>query len=492
MNFSAFKGRLVFLRALKSVLVGLAVGAAVGGTLNILFRLELIPMRSITVLLIALLSGAIFAAVAYFLLRVSEKKLARKLDDDFALDERVQTALAFRDRTELIYELQRKDAEAALSQVESRKIGIGKLPIYIIAAVLGISALAVSFTLSPEEQTVEPLVEIPFELTAIQEEALLELSEHVLASEMQSPYRENTAKAVLDLLDGLKAADNVRERDEALAKALKTVYEETDNSSYALELAESLYARESETAKLLARAINYYAYVDGREWESFNDAYTLLRAAFIHSDVLSDNPDFVKMATETKALVATSLSNMSVAITRAGMPTDDALAVVISAMIGNQESGLTLVGGSELTYAELQAALDKVFADALTSLFDAVSQNEINTSTGEYAMKRISELFGYACPSFKRPVLRDQSVTGDGSGSDSESGGGQGAIGSGTVFGSDDKVLDPERDEYVEYGTIIRKYYEMMFGKLESDAYTDEEKAAMKKYFELLYGTPLE
>jgi len=42
--------------------------------------------------------------------------------------------------------------------------------------------------------------------------------------------------------------------------------------------------------------------------------------------------------------------------------------------------------------------------------------------------------------------------------------------------------------EYVEYGVILDKYYKLMFGKLENGQYTDEEKKAIEKYFDILYG----
>ena len=61
-------------------------------------------------------------------------------------------------------------------------------------------------------------------------------------------------------------------------------------------------------------------------------------------------------------------------------------------------------------------------------------------------------------------------------------------IGSGAVYGSDDLLLDPITNTYVEYGTILDKYYALMFGKVEEGNYTEQEKEAMEKYFAILYG----
>ena len=49
-------------------------------------------------------------------------------------------------------------------------------------------------------------------------------------------------------------------------------------------------------------------------------------------------------------------------------------------------------------------------------------------------------------------------------------------------------VLDPMTNKYVEYGTILERYYKLMFGKVEDGDYTEQEKEAMEKYFAILYG----
>jgi hypothetical protein len=240
--------------------------------------------------------------------------------------------------------------------------------------------------------------------------------------------------------------------------------------------------------KELAKAINYYSYTDTEEWENFSDGFALFRIAFIHDDVLAEDPDLDKMSADTKLLLTSAVSGVNMAFTRAGMTSTDPLYSVLKQIFENEESGLSVIASSDLDYEGLQAALDTALASANSELFDIIVANKTNTDTGEYAMKRIASVFSYPCPGFERPKLRDSSQNSAG-GSENEGGGGQGAIGSGTAFGSDDLVLDPNTDEYVEYGTIISRYYEIIFGKLEGDSYTEEEKAALEKYFKILYGT---
>ena len=49
-------------------------------------------------------------------------------------------------------------------------------------------------------------------------------------------------------------------------------------------------------------------------------------------------------------------------------------------------------------------------------------------------------------------------------------------------------MLDPTTGKLVKYGELIGKYYETVLKRLDGDFYTEEQKKANMKYFELLYG----
>ena len=133
---------------------------------------------------------------------------------------------------------------------------------------------------------------------------------------------------------------------------------------------------------------------------------------------------------------------------------------------------------------ELDATIGALSGD----LFAALSMHKENTDVGEYAAKRVAQIFGLEAPKFERPAFVKVEGGGSSTGSDEENKGGGGAIGSGTEYGSDDLVLDPYTNTYVEYGVIIERYYALMFGGLENGGYTEAEKDAMEKYFAILYG----
>ena len=140
-----------------------------------------------------------------------------------------------------------------------------------------------------------------------------------------------------------------------------------------------------------------------------------------------------------------------------------------------------------MTYESLQRELDATATALGSEVYRSLEQHAANIATGEYAMTKIADLFGATLPQFRRPSLRDN-ANGNDTNDNNENAGAQGGIGSGTAYGSDDLVLDPFTNQYVEYGTILEKYYNLMFGKLQDGDYTDEEKLALEKYFDILYG----
>ena len=138
-------------------------------------------------------------------------------------------------------------------------------------------------------------------------------------------------------------------------------------------------------------------------------------------------------------------------------------------------------------YSAVQRELDATVTAISSELFAALLTHKASTDVGEGAVKRLADIFDCAQPKFERPSFAEISEEGEAP-SDEEGKGGSGAIGSGTEYGSDDLVLDPYTNTYVEYGVILERYYALMFGGLEGGGYTEAEKDAMEKYFAILYG----
>ena len=490
-NFSSLKRSLLVQIIVKALLLGIACGMLVCSSIALAQRLITENINLKLCILIGLAVFALVVGICMLINRPSEKKIARELDERLALKEKVQTMLAYKKKEGAIYDLQRGDTDKSLT---GAKINIFSYTIvaiiaYFILAGVGMMIAALSIPEETEPPYVKPIV--PFEITEIQIEAVEELIAYVEGSEMDEPYRKNTADALKSLLEELKLVTNVEERDASIEKAINAIYAETDNSSSAIEIINELWKTNTEATKKLAKALNYYDWPKIEQWDKFADKITDAREALI-----SNEKDEQKKLDKAKDLFADTAQKITASLTSSKIDKEDEFYKVLlnlaTANEVNEEFGTRVYGLQALStlidtvgYSDAQRELDNTFTVFNNEVYRVLSQHLINTSTGEYAITRICVLFSYPLPTFERPQLIESSTEDDGSG---EGSGSSGAIGEGTEYGSDDLVYDPLTGEYVEYGVILDRYYALMFGKLEGADYTEEEKKAIEKYFDILYG----
>ena len=167
-NFLKFKKKVFTIRLIKCILLSLAVGMLLSGVFLLLFKFEVIKAQTILSLPIGIGAGLLAGGVGYLLLYTSDKAIAKRLDEEFSLSEKVQTMLAFQDKEGAMFELQRQDANATLEKVSQKSFKFKRLWLYILCFIIGATSLSAGFLFSPVE-TPDPIQpEQSFELTDIQ------------------------------------------------------------------------------------------------------------------------------------------------------------------------------------------------------------------------------------------------------------------------------------------------------------------------------------
>ncbi len=496
-NFYKLKRKSFCIRLIKSIVAGASIGLLTAGILLLLTKTERFILPLPTTVLIALGATLVIGTILFLLLHVSDRKLAKRLDKQFSLQEKVQTMLEYKNEQGAMYDLQREDTDRTLAELIKKGVRFQRLWIYLLLLLLGAAALtgALLYTPEPEPPVIEE--EVPFALTELQIVALEQLIQSVQDSEMQSPYREQVVEELTVMLDALKVATTIEERDAATDAAISQIYDITDASSQACELIDALWKYDNESVKTLAKTLNYYDWPKADEWDKFNGTLQDFRNTMVHADSTSESPDESKMTQETALWLMNVGTGIKTSVTASAISAEDALSVVLMRLASAEEEnadGTRVYGLAKLStlcptagYASTQRELDATLTALGSEIFRALEQHAANTSTGEAAMTKIADMFDATLPLFKRPNLRETSaenVTPDGEDGENIGGG----IGSGAVFGSDDLVLDPYTNTYVQYGTILDQYYNLMFGKLQEGGFTDAEKEALEKYFDILYG----
>ena len=498
-NFLKFKRRASGIRTVKSILAGAAAGLLLGGIFLLLSRLAIIAPEPIISLPIGIGAFLIFGFLAYLLLYSSDKSLAKRLDREFALHERVQTMLEHSGEETDMLRMQRDDAEAALSKINIRSFKPRRIWIYITALALG-ACITVAAFLVPNRRDVIIDDDPPFALSDMQRAGLNELIARVEGSQMQDEYKELIAAELRALLSDLEEVTKMSAMRSELTESMAYILEVTCNSSSSAEILDALWKNGNFYLKHLAFALNTSDWEDDNPWGVYAEKMAEYEDIFYAESVAEGEPplDEDDMKAKLKGALDSSALNIPLALGSSGIKEDDALRLALKRLAAADEpnaKGYSALKDeiSDLSYEQAKAELKKTLDAFSAEIFAALNTNKTNADVGEYTITKLSTLFLVPAPEFERPdfvkygqTIDDSDVDGD---KNDENGGTEGGgVGEGSVFGSNDLVLDPITGKYVEYGTLLDKYYAVVFEKLQNGSYSDEQKKMIENYFALLYG----
>ena len=507
-NFYKFRKRLLGFRILKASLAGGALGGLAFGSMLTLDKLEWANISSTLCIPVGAGAAVVAFLAVFFALWKSDKKLAREIDDEFKLSEKVQTAVAFQDSLGEMQALQREDAEFTLAEIKKSRLKAKHLWIYFLALAIGAGALTAGILIKEKEPYIPPEEVIPFEISKMQIAGIEELIKYVDSSQMEEPYKSNISSSLTQLLTELKAAKTEPEMQAALAVALTEITLNTYDSSSMTEILNELWNTDEVNIMLLAKALNTSHWKEP-DWGDFAEKYDAFGKALISDGAEEEQAS--RAATDGAGTsedefansLRWTLENLSrktgTALTASKIAQTDPLYVSVNKLI-NGGDGCEGLAKIPTTHANadgdaLIAAVNATLSSMTDSFFATISTQKVNTNVGEYTLTRLGMLFAVPIPEFERPDFvkygedinkGDQDLEEDKDENKPTSGG----IGEGVQYGSDDLVLDPLTGEYVEYGTLYARYNTLMIEKLgdEKYGYTEEQKKAIEKYFALLYS----
>jgi hypothetical protein len=484
--FLKFRKRFNAIRIARSVMLGISVGMAAGGIWLVLSKLAIIPFEPISAIFEGIGAALIAGGLVFLFGGRSDKLLAEDLDSLFGLEERAKTMIAYMGESGEMTELQRQDAERAISRIPTSAYKFKGLWIFILTILISAAVLTVGILVKDMRGYVPPVEEIAFELSEIQEAGILELIQYVENSGMEREFSERIADELADLLDTLRVTETQKDMRAALAGSMAMIVDVTYESSNATEILNSLWDSRNIYFRHLAKALDTSAH-GSAEWSNFAERITE------YADLLLGGEEFSR--DKLKEALSGMNDSIDTVLALSGVEENDEIYLAIASLFKNDKIGAVnlLKKIDSMSDSELRSAISDLFDNHAEKLFAAVLLNKNNAVAGEYVMTRLGSLFLVPVPEFERPdfVKNNASVDGSQNGDtekDPENSDNQGGVGPGATYGSDDLVLDPITGETVKYGDLIDKYNAIMYERLEGDFYTEEQKQAIKKYFELLYS----
>lgn len=499
-KFKKIKNKFLFAAIIKSVIVGFSAALFVIGVLLLSFTLSKVAFHWGWYFLIGFV--LIFAAggVTFLILRPTDKAVAKRLDAQFNLNERVQTMVEYSGKEGDMITVQRADAVEKLSALPAGKFTLKDFLKFISVAVLSF-AIFISGTVTcailngKQDNGHNDLPSGDFTLSEFQILSVTELLENIEKSDLKKEIKDADTTIVQSLLDNLR---NVTKQDAmrvAVTSSIGMIDVSFENATSFYKVGTALLAAETTNAFTVALRESSRAYLTGVDLSEFINV----------QQVAENIEDAVRTMAETR------FNNMAEQInTQSGeafferivkLSTDLTAAVttvetdendVLTALFKDLSLSLKQISenGDE---AAAKAAVSEKFVSFAEEYSLIMTEQTYCRMMNEYIRGKLSETFGVSVGAL--PVLKLNNSSGDGSGEDDGDGdndedkNNSGGFGDGDkLYGSNDVIYDPYTETYVKYADVLNEYYARVTEQIRNGEISEELQIYVNEYFKLLYS----
>ena len=177
-NFKNFKTNYLIRTVLLCIAIGVSAGLLAVGIVLLSLKLNEISINAGFYVLIGVGVAALLGVPLFFLLRPDDVAVAKKIDDSYALGEKIQTMVEYSDTEGELVAIQRNDAIGRLSGLKVKGVSVKRVIVAAVAAAVGLALFITSIAI-PARATVviPPPPDDVFEVTDVQLVALKQLKE---------------------------------------------------------------------------------------------------------------------------------------------------------------------------------------------------------------------------------------------------------------------------------------------------------------------------
>lgn len=261
-GYIKFRKRLRLEMLLKTAVLSLSAGLFASGLFILIVKLcgaDLGSLAWLWYLLTALGAVAATCGILLPMLYPTKKRVAKRLDGEFSLSERVQTMIEYEGQQGLLVELQRQNTEERLSALSRKALKPTKIIatalVTVISASLFITALAIPVLATSDEPTVEE--ENPMDA---EDKELLIISIRELITKMEKSLVQQTLKdAVIYRLENLigiiEATEFFSVMKAGAISAVRGIREDVSDTNSSAKIGQALSDTGNELLKPLGDAL---------------------------------------------------------------------------------------------------------------------------------------------------------------------------------------------------------------------------------------------
>ncbi|MDE5943149.1 MAG: hypothetical protein K2H30_02960 [Clostridia bacterium] len=495
-NFKKIKKKFLIYSVIKSLICAVSAGLFAVGVILLSLKLAGVPIHFGYYLLIGVcVAGGCFGAVFPFL-RPDDLAVARKLDREYALRERVETMVAYEKDGGDMALLQREDAQLKLGNLPKLKPDFKKLWQYIVIPFIAVAVFVAALVI-PDNYPEGEKVEI-HKLTDWQLDSIKEIIANVQDSDINDEAKEKTVAA----LDGFYNAGVLGIPEYAFKALIETTIHTIDEAIvgeqtyYSIckqlvtsELYQDLAFTVYNGANAFQGVVKYSSYDTARARAATLEAdidyicrtYILdgEESLLNHFKAISQEDGLMYYLKEYK-------DGLNELLQKSGVATTDGVYRAFASFVSDIETVTALEGRSDAyIYNLLQSGAFKSLADSMPFYLYLQSYNYL---MDEYIREKFASVCEYSgvldsvIEELKIPAGEDEPPVED----DPNEGGNNGGLGNGDmVYGSDDIIYDPDKG-YVSYGEVINDYYSRVLGQIIEGSIPEDIASILTNYFDML------
>ena len=466
---------------IKTLSIALTATLFTIGGIVLATKLAEVSFGILYAILIGIGVGAVSAGLAFMLLHKKAKALAKRLDDEYALNEKVQTMLEFQEGSTEMLLLQRENAETQLRVRTNGKAKKGRIWMNAVSVGLALGLFLTGIILPVADINDTANAEEKYTFSKWQYNSMVSLIEYVDDSPMHFNLKPTTKTELTRLLNEVCEYDEETQTVSTSLTKVETTLKVNDTITYLDGLVE-----EYNTYKKL------YKTLMGTDSALVVDYANTLRALQVGEPMADLRDKMVDKETEdystVSVLVESFTSEVISCFALAEVPTTDELLIASNDFLTAVKNGANkTVSDKTQQYKAQQVAIDSAFELKKGAVDSALVQQAESRSSFDYIIAELVKIFEISNP----PQTGGESLVSisidEGGDGEHEQGGAAGE--GGIKFGSDEKVYYPDEQTQVKYGDILIDYDAKKDDVIKEQNLTDERlQEIINKYVEQLYG----
>lgn len=465
LQFLKIKRKIRFETILKCSAVSLSLGILVSSILIIIYKSLGLEYNLLYFILIGLGVFIVFDIVLFLIFNPSDVKVAKRIDKQLNLKEKIHTMVEYEDKNGPLVGLQRKDAEDKLASISIKKFKM-KFSYYLL--ILPLMALAVCATSiiikakEPQQPPIEePISGDPYAILQIR----IIIREVEANNVLMPAAKEAFVSHLEELIDNVNVENITRNQEVSFVN--QTITEVSNSSSRVNSIDEIILALKNsnnEDMHALGIAISEYSA------ETMNSSLDTIRAYLVHASPSERRRRLEEYNVEGFDLIANERLEA----------TDE-----MNVFFVNLQKNLTTAIESQ-TYND---DILQVIETAKSDLEAVVIKQKETLVVANYIEQSLIEIFQLpnndetpVNPAPPNGGVGDE-TTGEGNGG----GGGSGDI----IFAGDDLFYDPDGG-LLPYYEVISKYMTYIDGLIADGVIDEELRGYYVEYFNSLYNAKKE